>query len=140
MSRAAIVALLIDELVDIVERVLPRWVSVIVVLLGVLTIVAGITIGVANNVLDSLDELQTTAPKAAAGLEERYNWARDIGVAGRVESFVDELNDRIRERAVTEVAGDCADLRRDRDPDAVPPQLRTALLRCVRDAVPRRPP
>ena len=89
---------------DVVERVLPRWVSVIVVLLGVLTIVAGITIGVANNVLDSLDELQTNSPKAAAGLEERYNWARDIGVAGRVESFVDELNDRIRERAVTEVA------------------------------------
>ena len=101
----AIVALLIDELVDVVERVLPRWISVIVVLLGVLAIVAGVTIGVANNVLDSLDELQTTAPKAAAGLEERYDWARDIGVAGRVEAFVDELNDRIRERAVTAVAG-----------------------------------
>ena len=125
---------------DVVERVLPRWVSVIVVLLGVLTIVAGITIGVANNVLDSLDELQTTAPKAAAGLEERYDWARDIGVADRVESFVDELNDRIRERAVTEVAG------------TVPTyvvtgilmlfllQLRTALLRGLRDAVPRGPP
>jgi len=101
----AIVALLIDELVDILGRVLPRWISLIVVLLGVLAIVAGVTVGVANNVLDSLDELQTTAPKAAAELEQRYDWARDVGVAGRVQAFVDDLNHRIRERAVTRVAG-----------------------------------
>ena len=101
----AIVALLVDALVEIVDRVLPRWISVIVVLLGIGAIVAGVMIGLANDVLDSLDELQTTAPEAAAALEERFGWASDIGVADRVQAFVDELNDRIRERAVTRIAG-----------------------------------
>jgi predicted PurR-regulated permease PerM len=101
----SIVALLIDPLVDVVDRVLPRWISVIVVLLGVVAIVAGVTIGLANDLLDSLDELQTTAPEAAAGLEDQFDWAADIGVADRVQAFVDELNDRIRERAVSRFAG-----------------------------------
>ena len=85
----AIVALLIDELVDVVERVLPRWVSVIVVLLGVLTIVAGITIGVANNVLDSLDELQTNGAQGrrrARGtlrLGQRHRRRRPRGILRR---------------------------------------------------------
>ena len=101
----SIVALLIDPLVDVVDRVLPRWISVIVVLLGVITIVGAVTIGLANDLLDSLDELQTTAPDAAAGLEEQFDWAADIGVGDRVQAFVDELNDRIRERAVSRFAG-----------------------------------
>jgi putative heme transporter len=101
----AIVALLIDPLVNVVDRVLPRWISVIVVLIGVVAIVAGVTIGLANDLLDSLDELQTTAPEAAAGLEDRFNWAADIGVADRVQAFVDELNDRVRQRAVSRFAG-----------------------------------
>ena len=101
----SIVALLIDPLVNVVDRVLPRWISVIVVLLGVVAIVAGVTIGLANDLLDSLDELQTSAPEAAAGLEEQFDWAADIGVADRVQAFVDELDDRIRERAVSRFAG-----------------------------------
>jgi putative heme transporter len=100
----AIVALLIDPLVDVVDRLLPRWISVIVVLVAVLAIVAGVTIGLANDLLDSLDELQTAAPEAAAGLEERFDWAADVGVADRVQAFIDELNERIRERAVSRVA------------------------------------
>jgi putative heme transporter len=101
----SIVALLIDPLVDIVDRVLPRWISVIVVLLGVVAIIGGVTIGLANDLLDSLDELQTTAPEAAAGLEEQFDWAADIGIGDRVQAFVDELNARIRERAVSRFAG-----------------------------------
>ncbi len=101
----SIVALLIDPLVDIVDRVLPRWISVIVVLLGVVAIIGGVTIGLANDLLDSLDELQTTAPEAAAGLEEQFDWAADIGIGDRVQAFVDELSARIRERAVSRFAG-----------------------------------
>jgi putative heme transporter len=101
----AVVALLIDPLVNVVDRVLPRWISVIVVLIGVVAVVAGVAVGLANDLLDSLDELQTTAPEAAAGLEEQFDLAADIGVADRVQAFVDELNDRIRERAVSRVAG-----------------------------------
>ena len=116
--------------------------SVIVVLLGVIAIVVGVTIGLANDVLDSLDELQTAAPEAAAGLEERFDWAADIRVTDRVQSFVSELDDRIPRAAPCLVSqGPRADgLPRDRDSDAVLPGLRPALLRRLRQTVPRGPP
>lgn len=101
----AVVALLVGALVDIVERVLPRWLSVLVVMVGILAIVGGVMIGVVTDVLDSLDELKITAPEAAADLEDRFGWASDIGAADRVQSFVDELNDRVREGTVSRVAG-----------------------------------
>jgi predicted PurR-regulated permease PerM len=101
----AVVALLIDALVDVVERWLPRWISVIVVLIGIVVIVGGVMFGLITDVFDSLDELTTTAPDAAAGLEDRFEWASEMGVADRVQSFVDELSDRVRERTVSRVAG-----------------------------------
>jgi predicted PurR-regulated permease PerM len=101
---AVLAAIVLRNMFVEAHRIVGWVVACAIVALLIVTIVLGITIGVANNVLDSLDELQTTAPTAAAGLEERYDWARDIGVADRVGAFVDELNDRIRERAVTEVA------------------------------------
>ena len=64
-------------------------------------VVAGLVIGLANDVLDSLEQLRTTAPAAAAGLEEQFDWAADIGVADRVRTFVDELNTRLRSDALT---------------------------------------
>jgi predicted PurR-regulated permease PerM len=100
----AIVALLIDPLVDFVDRLLPRVLSVVVVLLVVLGVVAGVTIGLAHDVLDSLDELKTTAPEAAAELEANYEWAADIGVAERVQTFVDDLDKRVRRVAVSQAA------------------------------------
>ena len=91
-----VVALLIDPLVDIVDRVLPRWISVIVVLLGVVAIIGGVTIGLANDLLDSLDELQTTAPEAAAGLGGVVSTGpRTSASATGFKTFVDELSARI---------------------------------------------
>lgn len=101
----AVVALLVGALVDIVDRGLPRWISVIVVLVGIVAVVGGVLAGLVYDVLDSLEELRTTAPEAAATLEDRFGWASDIGVADRVQGFVDELNDRVRERTVMRVAG-----------------------------------
>ena len=62
-GRLRVVALLIDPLVDFVDRLLPRWIAVIVVLLGVLGVVAAVAVGLANELLDSLDELQASAPR-----------------------------------------------------------------------------
>lgn len=101
----AVVALLVGALVEIVERVLPRWMSVIVVLIGIFAVAGGVLAGLVYDMLDSLDELRTTAPEAAAALEDRFGWASDIGAANRVQSFVDELNDRVREDTVSRVAG-----------------------------------
>jgi predicted PurR-regulated permease PerM len=101
----AIVALLVSAIVDVVDRSLPRWLSVIVVLVGLAVVIALVAVGVVNEVLDSLDQLQTTAPEAAAALEDRFAWARDIGAAERVERFVAELDDRVRERTISGLAG-----------------------------------
>jgi predicted PurR-regulated permease PerM len=100
----AIVALLIDPLVDFVDRLLPRWLSVIVVLFAVLSVVAAVTVGLATDVLESLDDLKESAPEAAARLEEDYRWAADIGLTDRVQSFVDELDGRVRQEAVSQAA------------------------------------
>jgi predicted PurR-regulated permease PerM len=100
----SIVALLLDPLVDLVDRILPRWLSVIVVLLTVLAFVATVTISLAGDLTDSLDELKARAPEAASSLEDRYDWARDIGVADRVKDFIDDLDDRVRKDAVSQFA------------------------------------
>jgi putative heme transporter len=101
----SVVALLIDPLVGYVDRLLPRWLSVILVLLAVVTVIAGVVIGLTNDVLDSVDELEAAAPAAAAGLEERYAWAAEIGIEDRVRSFIDDLNERVRSDAVSAATG-----------------------------------
>ncbi len=112
----AVVALLIDPLVDALERHLPRLLSVVVVLLGALAVVGAVAYGVINDVTDSLDELRREAPRAATELEERYDWAAEIGITDRVEDFVDDLGERIRGGAVSRVA------------DTVPTYLVTGIL------------
>jgi predicted PurR-regulated permease PerM len=102
---SAVVALLLDPLVNRLDRVLPRWLSVIVVLLGLLALVGTITFGLATDLQDSVDELEQAAPEAARGLEERYEWAADVEVAQRVDDFIATLNDRITEGAVSEALG-----------------------------------
>ena len=100
----AVVALLIDPLVDFVDRLLPRWIAVIVVLLAVLGVVGAVTVGLATELLASLDDLRASAPEAAAELETRYDWMADLSVADRVQDFVDELDERVRKDAVSQAA------------------------------------
>ncbi|MET0908893.1 MAG: AI-2E family transporter, partial [Ilumatobacteraceae bacterium] len=100
----SVVALLIDPLVDVVDRALPRWIAVIVVLLGVLTVVATVTVGLANDLLESLDELTRSAPQAAAELAEQHDSLAQLDIGQRVEDFVDDLNARVRKDAVSQAA------------------------------------
>ena len=102
---SSVVALLIDPLVDRVDRLLPRWLSIIVVLLAVIGATIGLTFALANDVHDSLDELQRAAPEAAASLEERYGWAADVGVQARVQDAVDALDQRLSDDPVSEAIG-----------------------------------
>ncbi|MET0145493.1 MAG: AI-2E family transporter [Ilumatobacteraceae bacterium] len=99
-----VVALLIDPLVDYVDRILPRWLAVIVVLIGVLTVVGTLTVSLANDMMTSLDELKASAPEAAQGLEDRYEWLGELDLATRVQSFVEDLDQRVRHDAVSQVA------------------------------------
>src|SRR6266508_4224250 len=83
----SIVALLVDPLVNALQRHLPRWLSIVVVVFSALGAFVAIFVWLAREVLDSLDVLEGAAPRAARGLEDRYDWAADVDVSARVESF-----------------------------------------------------
>ena len=138
----AVVALLLDPLVGLLQRVLPRWISVIVVLLGGLAVLGVVLTGLVRELGNSLDELERAAPTAARGLEDEYDWAARVGVADRVHSLLDQLDRSVREdpsagprhRAHVPGHGNL---------DAVPPRLRPPLRqrcdRAVRRPVTARP-
>ena len=100
-SPAPIVALLIDPAVDLVDRVMPRWLAVIVVLIGLDRAHRRCGGRSGQRPGGSLEELSESAPQAAADLEEQHDVLADIDLATRVQDFVDELDDRVRRDAVS---------------------------------------
>jgi putative heme transporter len=101
----SVVALLIDPLVDFVARAIPRWLAVIIVLLAVLATISALVVGIAHDLLSSLDELKENAPLAAQSLEQKYRWARDVGLGERVTDFVGDLDERVRKGTVSKALG-----------------------------------
>ena len=101
----SVVALLIDPVVTFVSRLLPRWLSVVLVLIGVLAVISALVAGVATDLLDSVDDLQSSAPVAAESLEARYDFLARMDFEQRVTDFVEELDSRIRKDAVSEAIG-----------------------------------
>jgi putative heme transporter len=105
VAACSVVALLIDPLVNAVDRFVPRWLAVIAVLLLVLAVLAALVTGLAHDLIRSIDELQESAPVAARSLEKKYSWAGDIGVTQRVTDFVDDLDTRVRKETVSKALG-----------------------------------
>ena len=101
----SVVALLVEPLVAFLDRFLPRFVSVILVLLALVALIGGVAVGIANDVSRSLDDLQAAAPDAAVELEQRYDWLAELGLRERVDDFVDTLDDRFRADAAAEIVG-----------------------------------
>jgi predicted PurR-regulated permease PerM len=101
----SVVALLIDPVVTFVSRLLPRWLSVLLVLIGVLAVIAALVAGLATDLLDSIEDLEASAPVAAESLQERYEFLDRMDLEQRVTDFVEELDARIRKDAVSEAIG-----------------------------------
>ena len=101
----SVVALLIDPVVKFVSRVLPRWLAIIVTLIGLLVVVTALVAGLASDLLDSLDELRESAPVAAQAAQERFDWLERIELASRTSDFVDDLDARVRRKAVSQAVG-----------------------------------
>jgi predicted PurR-regulated permease PerM len=101
----SVVALLIDPLVDFVARAIPRWLAVIIVLLAVLATISALVVGIAHDLLSSLDELKENAPLAAQSLEQKHRWARDVELGKRVTEFVGDLDERVRKGTVSKALG-----------------------------------
>jgi predicted PurR-regulated permease PerM len=98
-AAAVVVAVLIDPIVDALDRHIPRLAAVIVALV----VVGGATFTMIymafDDLADGLDRLGRAAEDAAAQLEERTDsvgdLARDIDAERRVELFVDTLDERV---------------------------------------------
>jgi predicted PurR-regulated permease PerM len=80
---------------------MPRWLAVIVVLIGLLVVIGAVAAGLASDLTDSLQELEESAPAAAADLEEQHDVLADINLAQRVQDFVDEMDSRVRRDALS---------------------------------------
>ncbi len=98
-AAAVVVAVLIDPIVDLLDRHIPRLAAVI----AALVVVGGATFAVIylafDDLADGLDRLRRAAEDAAQQLEERDDGvgdlARDVDAARRVELFVDTLDERV---------------------------------------------
>jgi len=98
-AAAVVVAVLIDPIVDLLDRHIPRLAAVIVALVVVGGAAFAVTYLAFDDLADGLDRLGRSAEDATAQLEERDDsvgdLARDIDAARRVHLFVDTLDERV---------------------------------------------
>jgi putative heme transporter len=96
---AIVVAVLIDPIVNFLDRHIPRLAAIV----GALLVVGGVAFAVTyvafDNLADGLDRLGRAAEDAAERLEARDDsvgdLARDIDATRRVDLFVDTLDERV---------------------------------------------
>jgi predicted PurR-regulated permease PerM len=98
-AAAVVVAVLIDPIVDLLDRHIPRLAAVVVALLVVGGAAFAVTYAAFDNLADGLDRLGRAAEDAAERLEARDDsvgdLARDVDATRRVDLFVDTLDERV---------------------------------------------
>jgi predicted PurR-regulated permease PerM len=98
-AAAVVVAVLIDPVVDLLDRHIPRLAAVILALVVVGAATFGIVYAAFDNLADGLDRLGRAAEDAAERLEQRDDsvgdLARDVDATRRVDLFVDTLDERV---------------------------------------------
>jgi predicted PurR-regulated permease PerM len=99
LVACALVAALVRPVVDVLDRHLPRWLALVVTVLGLALLLAGARAGVAATIADNVDTLRQAAPEAAADIEADNEWARDFRLEERVTRLVEDLDERLGESA-----------------------------------------
>jgi putative heme transporter len=98
-AAAVVIAVLIDPIVDLLDRHIPRLAAVIVALLVAGGAAFAATYVAFDNLADGLDRLGRAAEDAAERLEARDDsvgdLARDVEAARRVDLFVETLDERV---------------------------------------------
>jgi predicted PurR-regulated permease PerM len=96
---AGVVAVLIDPVVDVLDRRLPRVLSVIIALLVAAAATWGVIYVAFDDLSSGVDRLSESARDAAEELEARDDSigkaARDVDASRRVDLFVDALDERV---------------------------------------------
>ena len=99
MIAAAIVAALLEPVVDALAKRMPRGAAIGLVSAVVVAVIAVVVYGVVENVAVDLHKLERAAPKAARELArwERFSdLAKEIRLVDRVDDFVQEVPRRLR--------------------------------------------
>jgi predicted PurR-regulated permease PerM len=98
-AAAGVVAVLIDPIVDQLDKRIPRLAAVIIALLVTSAAVWGVVYAAFDDLSDGVDRLGEAAQEAADDLEDRDDrvgrLARDVEASRRVDLFVDALDDRV---------------------------------------------
>ncbi len=96
---AVVVAVLIDPIVDVLDRHIPRLLAVIAALIVTAAAVWGVIYVAFDDLSHGVDRLGEAAQDAASELEGRDDGvgqlARDVDASRRVDLFVDALDERV---------------------------------------------
>lgn len=96
---AAAIAMLLNPLVVLLSRRIPRGIAVGIVALGTIASVGAVTYGAVQDLVRETNNLQEAAPRRVAELEqsERFgDFARDVKLRERVERLVESAPERLR--------------------------------------------
>ncbi|MDQ4132023.1 MAG: AI-2E family transporter [Actinomycetota bacterium] len=100
-----VVAWLAWAIIALFDRWLPRGLAVMTTVLILVILGGGIWVAVAATVRSEVSRIRTSLPEAAESLEQRYEAAAHFRLAERVQSFVDDLDERFSTtRTVSKVA------------------------------------
>jgi predicted PurR-regulated permease PerM len=98
-AAAGVVAVLIDPIVDRLDKRIPRLPAVIIALIVTAAAVWGVVYAAFDDLASGVDRLGEAAQEAATELEDRDDrvgrLARDVEASRRVDLFVDALDDRV---------------------------------------------
>lgn len=86
-----VVAALLSPVVDLLDRRMPRWLALLLTMVGAGAATFVLWVGLVVNLDDGFDTLSSEAPKAAASLERRYEVAREFRLVERVDSLINSL-------------------------------------------------
>ena len=70
-----------------------------------IAVVVGIVAGLTRELLARSTTSSEAAPRAASGLEERYDWAADVDVTTRVADLVERINESVRSETIDRAFG-----------------------------------
>jgi predicted PurR-regulated permease PerM len=99
----SVVALLLDPVIQFLDRRLPRWLAVVASLLAVVALAVAVSYLLVRQLSSSVTVLRDSAPEAARRLEARFQLARDMEVGNRVSLFVNDINARLRKATLQRV-------------------------------------
>ena len=99
----AVVALLLEPLVQKLSRVLPRVIAIIGSVVSIVAVAVFVVFQIVRELTASVKTLREVAPLAASRFESRSRIASDLHLADAIKSFTDQLMKDLNQETVSRV-------------------------------------